>query len=141
MFGYPSPNPVIRADQERRIAAATIMGVLASAGRPVEINPGELTIRPKHIHCHTKVRRLLAEAIYDESFSRVMAGEFFHTTGVEGFQGIAQSGELRLYTLRKRMECAIEASFTISRPSKGGAAPMSNANILKLSVPGRLCSR
>jgi hypothetical protein len=47
MFDYPSPNPVIRANQERRIAADTIMGVLASAGRPAAINPGELTIRPK----------------------------------------------------------------------------------------------
>lgn len=107
----PQPRPVIRANQQRRIAADTIMGVLASAGRLVETNPGELTIRPKLIHCHTKVRRLLADAIYGKTFPRVMAGEFFHTTGVEGFLGIAESGELRLYTLRKRMECPIEGEF------------------------------
>lgn len=103
MLGYPSPNPVIRADQERRIAASTIMKILAEAGRSVEINPGELRIGDRLIYCDTRVRHLLAEAIYGATFPRAADGEFFHNTGVEGFRGIAQSRELRLFTLRRRM--------------------------------------
>jgi hypothetical protein len=111
MLNYPSPNPTILADQQRRIAAETIMGVLAAEGLQVPINPGDLQIRSELIWPATEIRGQLSEAIYGKIFPVEPAGDFFHYTGLPVFESIASNGEFRLYSLRKRMQDPWEGEF------------------------------
>jgi hypothetical protein len=111
MLNYPSPIPAILADQRRRIAAETIMGVLAAEGLQVSINPGDLQVRPELIWPATEIRGPLSEAIYGKIFPVEPAGDFFHYTGLPVFQSIATTGEFRLYSLRKRMQDPWEGEF------------------------------
>ncbi len=104
LFGYPSENPIIREQQRRQLVAYVIKDVLASAGLRVGVNPGSVHIRDQLIFFDTRVRRVLSKAIYGGTFPRVRRGKFFHYTSVEAFAGIADSGDLRLYSLRKRDE-------------------------------------
>src|SRR5690348_17220714 len=103
LLGYPSENPTILAQQRRQLAAYVIQDILAAADRPVAINAGAVRIRRGLIFFDTRVRRALSKAIYGLTFPRVRRGKFFHYTGVEAFTEMAKSGELRLYSLRKRM--------------------------------------
>ena len=111
LLRYPSENPTILAQQRRQLAAYDIQDALAADDRPVAINAGSIHIRDRLISFDTDVRRALSEAIYGRMFPRVEAGEFFHHTSVEAFAGIAESGELRLYSLRKRMGNPIEGEL------------------------------
>ena len=111
MLNYPSSNPVIFADQRRRIAAEIIMGVLAADGHQVQIDPGNLRIRPRLIWLDTVIRRQVSEAIYGKIFPVEPAGEFFHYTKLPVFENIATTGEFRLYSLRRRMKLAWEGEF------------------------------
>jgi hypothetical protein len=111
LLGYPSENPTILLQQRRQLAAYVIQDILVAADRRVAINAGSVHIRDRLIFFDTDVRRALSEAIYGRTFPRVGAGEFFHHTGVKKFAGIAQSGELRLYSLRKRMGIPFEGEL------------------------------
>ena len=111
LFGYPSENATIYAQQRRQLAAYVIKDVLASAGRRVGINAGSVRIRDRLIFFDTRVRRAVSKAIYGRTFPRVRRGKFFHYTGVEALAGIAERGELRLYSLRKRMSNAFEGEL------------------------------
>jgi hypothetical protein len=111
MLNYPSPNPTILAAQRRQIAAETIMGVLAAEGLQVQINPGDLLIRPTLIWPATEIRGPISEAIYGNIFPVEPAGDFFHYTKLPVFESIVSTGEFRLYSLRKRMQLAWEGEF------------------------------
>jgi hypothetical protein len=111
LLGYPSPIPTIRAQQRRQLAAYIIKDVLAAAGRRIPINAGSVSIRDRLIFFDTRTRRALSKAVYGRMFPRIRRGKFFHYTGIEALQDIAVSGELRLYSLRKRMQAPIEGEL------------------------------
>lgn len=111
MLNYPSPNPTILADQRRRLAAQVIVGVLAAHGLAVKIDPWEVRIGPKNIWLHTRARRQVSEAIYGQIFPREPDGEFLHYTRMAVFENIVDTGEFRLYSLRKRMQIPAEGEF------------------------------
>jgi hypothetical protein len=111
MLNYPSSNPVILADQRRRIAADIIMGVLAADGQQIRINPGNLRIRPDLIWLDTEIRLQLSEAIYGKIFPVEPAGDFFHYTKLPVFENIVAKREFRLYSLRRRMQNPWEGEF------------------------------
>lgn len=111
LLGYPSENPIILAHQRCQLAAYVIKDVLKSAGRRIGINAGSVRIRDQLIFFDTRVRRALSKAIYGRAFPRVRRGKFFHYTGIEALEGIADSGELRLYSLRRRMQIPFEGEL------------------------------
>lgn len=111
LLGYPSANKTIYEQQRRQLAAYVIKDVLMTAGRRISINAGSIRIGKRLIYFDTQTRRALSKAVYGRVFPRIRRGKFFHYTGIEALENIAASGELRLYSLRKRMQAPIEGEL------------------------------
>lgn len=111
LLGYPSSNKAIYEQQRRQLVAYIIKDVLTAAGRRISINAGSVRIRDRLIFFDTRTRRALSTAVYGRMFPRIRRGKFFHYTGIEALENIAASGELRLYSLRKRMQAPIEGEL------------------------------
>ena len=111
LLGYPRPNKTIYEQQRRQLAAYVIKDALTTAGRRISINAGSVRVRERLIFFDTRTRRALSKAVYGRMFPRIRRGKFFHYTGIEALENIAASGELELYSLRKRMRTSIEGEL------------------------------
>jgi hypothetical protein len=137
LLGYPSDNPIIRAQRHRQLAAYVIKDILTSAGRKITINAGSVRVRDGMIFFDTRVRRALSKAIYGRAFPRFRRGTFLHYTGIEALKGIADSGELRLYSLRKRMQNTFEGElFNLARIEGWNGLELSNDDPANPQPPG-----
>lgn len=104
-------NPLDRIERDRRIVAI-VQGVLAKRGISLQIHPTELHIGEEAIVETTANKQKLSSAILDHMFPREAAPvDLVHYTPPEGLIGIARTGEMRLYALRKRIDEAEIRTF------------------------------
>lgn len=104
---YTNPIDAIRESIERRkLTAAIISGVLSRSGHPTSVDPDKLIVKPKGVHEKTANQGALSNRICDLMYPHEPAGDFFHYTGPQAFEGIIGGGLLRLTHLSKRMSPA-----------------------------------
>ena len=95
--------PIFETMERRRKAADILRRVLGPLGIAGNVVETELHIQSKVIVEHTCSRKLsnaILEAMFPKQQAPIVA---FHYTSIDGLRGIASSGELRLYAVRKRV--------------------------------------
>jgi hypothetical protein len=99
-----TPIPILQLIERRGRIGTIIRDVLSQRGIEAQFDERELHVQSAYVVEPTSCRTL-SVAILEHMFP-VVSGpvELFHYTSVEGLTGIAQSGELRLFSLRRRID-------------------------------------
>lgn len=107
-----SRNPVIeRIERDKRIGNV-FRRVLDNYGLADAFDPNALYIGTKVIREKTGNKQKLSSAVLDHMFPKeTVPVDLMHYTSPEGLAGIAYSGQLRLYGLRKRIDEAEIKTF------------------------------
>lgn len=95
--------PVLDQTERRKHVGQIIRDVLAGRDIHVKFDEQSLHIHSDYIAEPTS-SRTLSDTILDRMFPRCSSpSEFLHYTSAEGLKGIARSGELRLFPVRRRI--------------------------------------
>jgi hypothetical protein len=94
----------LQGPQRRRQVATTIAAAIASStGQAVDPDPNELHVKEWGITEYSSVS-LISDAIFEGTAPVVASSQSFaHFTGMTALASIAQSQELRLYSVRRRI--------------------------------------
>jgi hypothetical protein len=105
--------PILARLRKQDEAVRILKTVLGGHGIHAAIDRNDIHVREKYICEITGNQSRISNIIYDHIFPKQTAVEVFHYTTSDGFKGIINTGELRLYSLKKRIndDCGELDSF------------------------------